>query len=165
MQYLKLIIPIGVLLVCFAGANAEAQTRIDREVFINYAAKLNDLTRDELCTTMNIYFEARDQPAKGQAAVAWVAKNRSDATGRTICQTVWTPSWFTWTKAPYPIEEERAWLKAKGIAVKVLRGRWADVTAGATHYHTEDVNPKWSAAGYNKRKIGAHIFMRLEGEF
>ncbi len=175
MRSLKLFIPLFVLFVCFAVANAEAQTRIDREAYIAYLEALplspavsaleRRAKRAVLCNAANVYHESRGEGLKGMMAAAQAAPNRARATGRPLCREIWRERAFSWTLAPRQITDKRSWFKAQGVAFKVYKNELGAFQIGATHYHRHDISPKWSAAGIGKKRIGNHIFMRLKGEF
>lgn len=111
-----------------------------------------------LCLALNIYHEARGEPAEGQVAVAEVVINRARATGRTLCEEVYAPYQFSWTLAPVAMAEptDPAWMDAQVYAQQAL-GK-GDVTGGALWYHTIHITPWWR---WNKREtvtIGDHVF-------
>jgi hypothetical protein len=46
------------------------------------------------------------------------------------------------------------------IAALMLQGAPRDLTAGATHFHTTAVNPRWSRVFEQTASIGRHLFYR-----
>ena len=54
----------------------------------------------------------------------------------------------------------RAWQSAKLIADRVLSGACADITHGATYYHTKAVHPYWDANVTLVATIGEHEFYK-----
>lgn len=140
----------------------------------DYAALINqDRAGRELhCLAEAIYFEARSEPAKGQAAVAQVVLNRvaSGLYPSTVCGVVFQ-NWrrrndcqfsFACTGRPLRISEPQAWRRAVRIAKNVSDGKTYVADIGdATHYHANYVRPRW--ARYLKRvdRIGHHIFYEL----
>ena len=46
------------------------------------------------------------------------------------------------------------------LAEKIYFGEVKDITKGATHFHSIDVNPRWSAFKTRTLKVGRHIFYR-----
>jgi len=125
------------------------------------------------CLTEALYFEARGESVKGIFAVAEVILNRVDSprypdsvcgvinqgTGaRYQCQ-------FTYNcdgKAEV-FNEPRAYEMVGKVARLMLDGKPRDLTAGATHYHTKSVNPRWSRAYPRTTTIGYHHFYRQPG--
>lgn len=170
MKSVSMMITLFVLLVCWSLNASYAQTAIDRHLY-HTSIDASDFDAETLCTAYNIYHEARDQPYEGKVAVAWVGINRARIARKSICDVVWRTAAFSWTlKSPLPaINERRAWIEAKSLAIKVHSGEIADVTIvsglGATHYHHKDVTPYWAADGVGKKRIGAHVFMRVAGTF
>ncbi len=128
--------------------------------------------KQDRCLAEAIYFEARDQSYRGQAAVAQVVLNRvkSNLYPSTICGVVYqNQSWrnacqfsFACDGIPERIAEPKAWETAKEIADKVLRGEiYLTEIANASHYHADYVNPSWSRELKRVTKIGEHIFYRF----
>jgi len=125
----------------------------------------NEIDNDEVeCLARNIYFEARNQPIKGQEAVAHVTLNRlkSGKHGNSICEVVHEPYAFSWTldkfKLRGKLKEIEASNLAREIAFKTLLGKTPDPTYGATHYHASYVTPYWSKKLEKKVKISTHVF-------
>jgi spore germination cell wall hydrolase CwlJ-like protein len=126
---------------------------------------VQDIDNSEVeCLTRNIYYEARNQPIKGQEAVAHVTLNRlkSGKHGNSICEVVYQPHAFSWTldklKIRGRLKEIEAESLAKEIAFNTLVGNIKDPTDGATHYHASYVKPYWSKKLEKKVKISSHIF-------
>ncbi len=124
------------------------------------------------CLTEALYFEARGEPVEGQYAVAEVILNRVDhanypdsicgvinqGTGRQFaCQ-------FTYTcdGRPEEIGDENAWHRLGHIARIMIDGAPRDLTAGATHYHADFVNPQWASLYPMTADIGIHHFYRQQ---
>ena len=122
------------------------------------------------CLSEALYFEARGETPRGMFGVAEVILNRVDdprypdsvcgvvnqGTGAKFrCQ-------FTYTCDGRPEHMENA--KARSIVGKVakimLDGAPRQLTAGATHYHTKAVRPKWSKVFPRTTTIGYHHFYR-----
>ena len=123
------------------------------------------------CLAEALYFEARGESVKGQFAVAEVILNRVDSaefpdsvcgvvhqgTGRKYqCQ-------FTYTCDGYKevIGEPRAFTRMGKIAALMMSSAPRDLTAGATHYHTKAVNPRWARVFPRTTTIGVHHFYRM----
>jgi len=121
------------------------------------------------CLALNIYWEARSEPKKGQIAVAQVAVNRMNnpVFPNTICNVVkqvsGTPpancqfSWWCDGKSDRPTEQD-AWEAATKLAAVVMSGGHADPTRGALYYHHQTVRPAWSTRKRVRAKIGSHLF-------
>lgn len=138
------------------------------------------------CMVANLYHEARGEGFAGMYAVAMVVLNRVedkrypdticgvvqqgpvDANGlpkRYRCQF----SWWCDGKSD-EMHDIDSFFKALGVAEMVLISLSSsgkkyvlpDVTEGATHYHTNEVSPKWrNDNGMTKiTEVGSHIFYR-----
>ncbi|MGF1639850.1 MAG: cell wall hydrolase [Rhodospirillales bacterium] len=130
-----------------------------------------DLNREFECLALNIYHEARSEPALGQFAVAAVTLNRVAAAAfpDSICAVVQQGgedrlhrcqfSWWCDGKSDTPTNE-RAWAKARFVAYTVLFFDPPDPTHGALWYHADYVDPHWASAFTRMAKIGRHIFYR-----
>lgn len=122
------------------------------------------------CLSEALYFEARGETVKGQFAVAEVILNRvksgrfpdnicgviNQGTGRKFqCQ-------FTYTcdGRKEVIAEPKAFERVSKVARAVIDGKSSALTAGATHYHTKAVRPRWSRVYTRTASIGVHIFYR-----
>lgn len=125
-------------------------------------------TSDLECLTQAVYYEARNESAEGQAAVAEVVMNRA-GTGRYpkgICDVVYQRNsrtcQFTFTcdgsigRGPVNL---RAWARAEQIARTVHEGRAPTVLPrDSVNYHANYVRPSWGRRLARVRQIGAHIF-------
>jgi Cell wall hydrolyses involved in spore germination len=133
------------------------------------AAKKRADERD--CLAEAIYYEARGESRLGQLAVADVVRNRVNNPNfpSTFCEVVYqgsersTGCQFTFTCDGSLAREPRgeAWRRARQVANLVVMNTGASVTRRATHYHTTEVNPVWSANLVQTAAIGAHIFYRF----
>lgn len=124
------------------------------------------------CLAVNIYFEARSEPTKGQIAVAQVTLNRAEKKGKRICEVVAEKKQFSWLNgkvhrkngAAFAVfdkpEEQKAWVKAKKVAYITLNKEVPNHAKGATFYHTKKVNPKWNRNMKLVAVIGKHRFYR-----
>jgi spore germination cell wall hydrolase CwlJ-like protein len=123
------------------------------------------------CLAEAIYYEARGESYDGQMAVAEVIVNRTRSSlyPSTYCGVVYqgstrsTGCQFSFTcdgsldRAP----RGASWAQAKAIAAEVMMGFARPITHRATHYHTVEVAPVWSASLVETTRIGAHIFYRF----
>jgi spore germination cell wall hydrolase CwlJ-like protein len=127
--------------------------------------------RETRCLAEAIYYEARGESVVGQLAVAEVVVNRvrSKHYPDTFCDVVYEGSYrstgcqFTFTcdgslrHRPYGA----AWRQANVVAGGVVAGFARPMTHSATHYHTNEVDPYWSASLIETTRIGAHVFYRF----
>ena len=125
-----------------------------------------------LCMALNVYHESRSEMIPGQYAVAQVTMNRAGDQSK-VCETVVAKRQFSWTtkmltkkgkryvlKSNGVPRDDHAWRLAKHIAAYTLKNRPADITRGATFYHTAAVAPKWRKSMVKVARIGSHIFYR-----
>lgn len=123
-----------------------------------------DLMEGILWLALNIYFEARNQPVKGQYAIAHVTLNRAAQDNKSIKEVVLEPGQFSWVKNKHRnmraskiyVGEKDAFSKAVQVALSAYVT--PDPTNGATHYHASYVRPKWASKLKRKTRIGQHIF-------
>lgn len=130
--------------------------------------------REQKCLAEGIYFEARGESVKGQAAVAQVILNRvrNPHYPNTICGVVYqNEDWrnrcqfsFACDRIPDIVTSPRHWKVAKEIAMAVTAGKiWFKDVGSATHYHATYVRPAWGPTMKRVEKIGKHIFYRTYG--
>jgi len=137
--------------------------------------KYTSLKQEKLCLAKNLYFEARNQPIKGQIAVALVTINRvkSSKYPNNICDVVWQHkkntsgkevAQFSWTldgKADIP-KDGTAWTEAYELSDTFLSegslNNFYDFTNGAMYYHALYVSPDWSKTMIRVVTIGDHAF-------
>jgi Cell Wall Hydrolase len=137
------------------------------------------LTEDEFrkrelrCMATAIYFEARDEPARGQIAVAQVIMNRirSPFYPKTICGVVYQGERnrhgcqfsFTCTGKSNSVKEKPEWATSVKLAKQVIAGEvWVDEVGYATHYHATYVHPDWRHELDKVAQIGGHIFYKMK---
>jgi spore germination cell wall hydrolase CwlJ-like protein len=130
--------------------------------------------KEQRCLAEGIYFEARGESVKGQAAVAQVILNRvrNPHYPNSICGVVYqNEDWrnrcqfsFACDRIPDIITSPRHWKIAKDIAMAVTAGKiWFKDVGSATHYHATYVSPAWGPTMKRVEKIGKHIFYRTYG--
>ncbi|WP_027260601.1 cell wall hydrolase [Sedimentitalea nanhaiensis] len=122
------------------------------------------------CLSEALYFEARGETVKGQFAVAEVILNRvkSERYPDTLCGVIKQGTGrkyqcqFTYTcdGRKEVIAERKAFERVSKVARAVIDGTKADLTAGATHYHTTSVRPSWARVYKQTARIGVHVFYR-----
>jgi hypothetical protein len=128
-----------------------------------------DWARDLECLAMNIYHEARNEPAAGKLAVGHVVMNRvSDPRfPATVCEVVQqggqTPrngcqfSWWCDGRDDRP-RNKRAWTESRFFATRIFAGTSKDPTGGALWYHADYVQPAWRKTFVEGPQIGRHKF-------
>lgn len=125
---------------------------------------------DTAIVARTILGEALGQPIDGQAAIAAVIANRSQALGITPAEaaqqtvkgtyqfTAWSP---TYGNENVNITQGPLYDAAYAIAEAVLSGQMADPTWGATNYFNNSiVSPSWGKNLANQVQIGDHLFGR-----
>lgn len=151
-----------------ASAGKVASIRYDR-AWVDAQPKAKNSAQAQ-CLAEALYFEARGESVKGQFAVAEVIMNRvasasypdtvcgviNQGTGRKYqCQ-------FTYTcdGRAEVINEPKAFERTSKIAQLMVNGAPRSLTGGATHYHTNAVNPRWARKFPRTATIGVHYFYR-----
>ena len=121
------------------------------------------------CLALNIYFEARSEPEKGQRAVGHVVMNRVAHQGYpdSVCEVVRQGgeqelhrcqfSWWCDGQPDTPVDQI-AWNQSLRLAREIYFGNLKDTTDGALWYHAIYVKPYWSSILRQGDKIGQHIF-------
>jgi spore germination cell wall hydrolase CwlJ-like protein len=120
------------------------------------------------CLQSALYFEARGESLKGQFAVAEVILNRVDSRDypNTVCGVVQQGNTkgcqfsYVCDGQSDVMRDREAADKAGRIARIMLNGAPRGLTAGATHFHTHAVNPRWAQRFPRTVTIGAHLFYR-----
>ncbi len=129
---------------------------------------------EQKCLAEGIYFEARGEDVKGQAAVAQVILNRvrNPAYPGTICGVVYqNKSWRNRCQFSFACEgrtprvaSQAHYRVAEEVALAVTAGKvFIPEVGSATHYHATYVNPRWAHTMDKMKKIGLHIFYRTRG--
>jgi spore germination cell wall hydrolase CwlJ-like protein len=140
----------------------------------NYASLIGEdqWHQEQRCLAQAIYFEARGESDKGQAAVAQVVLNRvsSGLYPSTICGVVFQNRQhyhacqfsFACEGRSLRITEIEAWRRAQRIAAAVTDGKTYLADVGeATHYHAVYVHPYWARRLERTDRIGHHIFYKM----
>ena len=125
------------------------------------------------CLTSAIYYEAGQESADGQRAVAQVVLNRvrHPAFPATVCGVVYEGSTrptgcqftFTCDGSLFRQPSIDAWNRARTIAAAALNGYVYKPVGNATHYHANYVVPYWASTLTKGAVVGAHIFYRWAG--
>ncbi|WP_184455157.1 cell wall hydrolase [Rhizobium aethiopicum] len=130
--------------------------------------------REQQCLASGIYFEARGESVKGQAAVAQVILNRvrNPAYPKSICGVVYqNEDWrnrcqfsFACDSIKDRVNSQYHWRVARDVAMAVTSGKiWLPQVGSATHYHAVYVRPKWAKTMEKVGRIGLHVFYRTYG--
>ena len=129
---------------------------------------------EQRCLAAAVYFEARGEGTKGQAAVAQVVLNRvkNPTYPNTVCGVVYqNDDWrnrcqfsFACDGIKDRITEPYHWRKAQEVAKAVASGEiYLPEVGSSTHYHATYVKPGWARTMEKMKKIGTHIFYRTYG--
>jgi spore germination cell wall hydrolase CwlJ-like protein len=130
--------------------------------------------REQQCLAEGIYFEARGEPVRGQAAVAQVILNRvrNPTYPNTICGVVYqNRNWRNRCQFSFACDGTRPRVRspqhfriAQEVGMAVTAGKiWLDEVGSSTHYHATYVSPRWARAMEQTKRIGQHIFYRTYG--
>ena len=123
------------------------------------------IIRQATCLAYAIYFEARGEGRLGQIAIAAVVLNRlaSARYPATICAVILDEGQFPWVKGDLSIEDERAFLLARSVALHMMAGVFTDPTGGANHFYAPALvdPPAWAQSEFYTATIGRHTFFKL----
>ena len=138
----------------------------------------SDEIGENICLSINIYFEEGNQPLAGKVAVAQVVLNRMEHSSypSDVCGVVYDAkyrenwkgnmvpirnqcqfSWFCDGKSDEPLDTD-TFYESYIVAQDVLMGKYPDITEGATHYHNLWVEPYWADTLNETVQITHHIF-------
>lgn len=123
------------------------------------------------CLTQAIYYEARNQSADGQRAVAQVVLNRARHPDypNSVCGVVFqgsqrtTGCQFSFTcdgSMNAGVNDRGAWARAERIAEAALGGSVYRPVGLALNYHTTAIMPYWAPSLVQQAVVGDHIFYR-----
>ena len=150
-----------------AGLDAEtAATRFDNDRGAARARQRADLE----CLTDAVYYEARGESSRGQAAVAQVVINRvkHPAFPKSICAVVFQGAGRSGCQFSFACDgsmnkrrETLAWERARDVATKALAGALRGDVGSATHFHTTAVSPAWAPQMLRVANVGTHVFYRF----
>lgn len=130
--------------------------------------------KEQTCLAEAIYFEARSESLRGQAAVAQVVLNRvrNPAYPGSICGVVYqNRHWlnacqfsFACDGRKHRVTEPRYYKTAQDIAMAVTAGKiFLPEVGSSTHYYAAYVSPGWARYMKKMTRIGLHIFYRTYG--
>jgi len=127
-------------------------------------------SKDELCLTQAVYFEARGEPLIGQVAIAEVVMNRvaDPKYPDNACKVVFQNQHmhnrcqfsFACDGKPDRPQDLRAWERSLKVVALVMAGERSGVAQRATHYHASYVSPDWRLRLDKVGQVGRHIFYR-----
>ncbi|TPM35120.1 cell wall hydrolase [Mesorhizobium sp. B2-3-4] len=129
---------------------------------------------EQKCLANGIYFEARGETVRGQAAVAQVILNRvrNPAYPNSICGVVYqNDNWFNRCQFSFAcdgrkkrIDNPVAYKTAQDVGMAVTAGKiFIPEVGSSTHYYAQYVHPGWARTMQKMTKIGLHIFYRTYG--
>jgi hypothetical protein len=127
--------------------------------------------KEQTCLATAIYFEARGESERGQAAVAQVILNRvrSPAYPDTACGVVYQNAAkrnqcqfsFACDGIKDRIRKPSVYERAKKIAMAVTSGEiFVSEVGSSTHYFANYVRPRWANSMVKMASIGDHEFFR-----
>jgi hypothetical protein len=137
-------------------------------------ATMVEAERDLTCLTEAVYFEARSESPRGQAAVAQVVMNRlaNPNFPKSVCRVVFQGAAHPGCQFTFACDgsmrqplELAAWNRARQIAEAALAGVQVAAVGAATHYHTVDVDPYWRPTMLRVAQVGLHIFYTRNPHF
>lgn len=176
---------VGCIAYVTSGAYGDMVDREARQVVLemdpafqlqSQNAHLSDRDWQQIdCLARNMYFEARNQPDEGMAAVSDVVFNRIEEAQYpgSPCEVITQHGQFSWYEdgKPHVMTDKYQMKRSYRIALKVWEDRpihyketHKDQTGGATNYHADYVAPTkgvWASAKFVKQ-IGAHMFYKKE---
>ncbi|MDI1365911.1 MAG: cell wall hydrolase [bacterium] len=136
-------------------------------------ANVLDSSRELDCLADAVYYEARGEGARGQAAVAQVVLNRvrHPAFPKSVCGVVFQGAArrtgcqfsFACDGSMNRTRERGAWGRAEKIASRALAGAVMAEVGAATHFHTTGVSPGWGPRLLRVGQVGLHVFYRFGG--
>ncbi len=129
---------------------------------------------EQTCLANAIYFEARGESTRGQAAVAQVVLNRvrNPAYPKSICGVVYqNDAWKNRCQFSFACDGIKdivlspwSYRQAQDVAMAVTAGKiFIPEVGSSTHYYAQYVSPSWARAMKRMTKIGLHIFYRTYG--
>ena len=119
-----------------------------------------DLLSTIMWLTLNLYHEGRGEEPIAQIAIAHVALNRVEDSGKSMKKVILDPKQFSWT------HNKRSWTPTEWAALAdcfkhatvAMQGH--DITGGATHYHHKSVKPIWRKKMLYLGDFGSHKFYK-----
>lgn len=147
------------------------QGALDAVIHPTRAAPERARGRSDLeCLTTAVYYEARGESARGQAAVAQVVMNRvkHPAFPKSVCAVVYQGAGRRGCQFSFACDgsmrrrrEALAWNRARDVAARTLAGAARAEIGAATHFHTTAVSPIWAPQMLRVAHVGAHVFYKF----
>ena len=132
------------------------------EAVADYRGDDSDLSDEERCLAVAIFYESKGEPLSGQMAVAHVILNRVDSPRfpSTICGVVTQRSQFSFVRGGrLPSARPGAqWNTARAVARAALADAWDSPVGSAMFFHASRVSPGWNRTIV--ASIGNHVFYR-----
>jgi N-acetylmuramoyl-L-alanine amidase len=116
----------------------------------------------ETCLALAIYWEARNQPIRGQMAVAEVVLNRA-ADHRfpsKVCEVIMQGCQFSWYcdgKSDVP-KEKKAWYHSFNLAKAIINSNKRLLPRNTLYFHSTKVSPPFFKKKKFITRIGDHLF-------
>jgi spore germination cell wall hydrolase CwlJ-like protein len=131
-----------------------------------------DGARDLDCLTQAVYYEARGESPRGQAAVAQVVLNRvkHPSFPKTICAVVFQGAGLGKSDCQFSFVcdgsmrqrlDTDAWDKAQHVAARALSGAVIAEIGNATHFHATRLGPQWGDGLIKVATVGLHVFYKF----
>ncbi len=131
-----------------------------------------DGARDLDCLTQAVYYEARGESPRGQAAVAQVVLNRvrHPSFPKTICAVVFQGAGLGKADCQFSFvcdgsmrqrRDEDAWGRAQHVAARALSGAVVAEIGNATHFHATRLGPQWGDGLIQVATVGLHVFYKF----
>jgi spore germination cell wall hydrolase CwlJ-like protein len=122
------------------------------------------LSKKELdCLARNVFYEAGTEEPVGKIAVAQITLNRAKLGywGHHICEVVYAPKQFSWTRDNRTHEEPkgRLWEETKlAVSTVIDNGMRIRQLQTALFYHADYVDPNWRDDNKRIAQFGSHIY-------
>lgn len=144
------------------SAELDAPAATASEAVADYRGDDADLTAEERCLAVAVFYESKGEPLSGQMAVAHVVLNRVESSRfpSTICGVVTQRSQFSFVRGGrLPSARPGAqWNTALAVARAALADAWDSPVGGAMFFHASRVSPGWNRT--RVASIGNHVFYR-----
>ncbi len=122
------------------------------------------------CLTAAVYYEARGESDRGQAAVAQVVLNRVRRAGfpKSVCGVVFQGAAAHECQFSFACDgsmrqgrETAAWRRAHTVAQRALDGFVMEEVGDATNFHVARLGQIWGTGLVKVAQVGAHVFYKL----
>ena len=122
------------------------------------------------CLTAAVYYEARGESDRGQAAVAQVVLNRVRRAGfpKSVCGVVFQGAAAHECQFSFACDgsmrqgrEQAAWRRAHTVAQRALDGAVMEEVGESTNFHVARLGQIWGTGLVKVAQVGAHVFYKL----